>query len=144
MFRQCILDLQILELILLFWSNAFKYVSSLNTITLIFPGKSLTPSLFATSPSLLYFSFNNESNWLYSTLFVILVPSFLTNLQIAPIASFGLRGTQMELISNPNLTLEPIAEGMQLKDKIFVSWNKTKYFLPSSIHFLTFPLWYNK
>ena len=58
----------------------------------------------------------------------MLVPSFLTNLHIAPMASFGFLGTQIELISNPNLTLEPIADGMQLKDKILVSWNNTKYY----------------
>ena len=111
---------------------------------LIFPGKSLIPSLLGTSPSLLYFSFNNESNWLYSTLFVILVPSLFTNLQIAPIASFGFLGTQIEFISKFNLTLEPIAEGIQLNAKIFVSWNNTKYFLPLEIHSFTFPVWYNK
>ena len=93
--------------------------------------KSFIPSLLDKSPSLLYFSFNKESNWIYSTLFVKLVPSFLFILQISPIASFGILGTQIEFISKPNLILEPIADGIQLKDKIFISL---------SINFLTFPL----
>ena len=77
------------------------------------------PSLLGTSPSLLYFSFNNESNWLYSTLLVILVPSFLTNLHIAPIATFDFLGIHIEFISKFNFIELPIDDGIQLNDNVY-------------------------
>ena len=125
-------------------SKAFKYISNWKIKTFVLPGKSLIPSLFGTSPLGLYFSFNKASNWLYSTLFVIELPSFLVNLQIAPTASPGFLGIQIVFIAKPNFTLVPIAEGILLKIKALVSWNKTKYFFPSDTHFLTKPFWYIK
>ena len=49
----------------------------------------------------------------------------------------------MVFIAKPNLTLVPMADGILLKIKALVSWNKTIYFLPSDTHFLTRPFWYN-
>jgi Holliday junction resolvase RusA-like endonuclease len=41
---------------------------------------------------------------------------------------------QMMLIAKPSFLDTPIADGIALKIKAFVSWNKRNHFLPSSTH----------
>ena len=70
------------------------------------------------SPPILFIK---GSNWLYSTLIVIYLPSVCLNSQILPTASPGFLGTVIELSSRLCNLLTPSTEGKALNDNGLVS-----------------------